>query len=178
MTRTTASSLLYFLFYSVLGWCYEVFLEVVVYRWGFSNRGFLFGPYCIVYGVGALLLLFTLGGLKKKKIRLGPLPITPLLVFLGIVAITTGVELVASYLMEWVTGSWMWDYTRFAFHFQGRIALNPSLRFGVGGMVILYLLHPPLERMVQRIPLPLLKKLAWAEVVLLAVDAGCRLLLS
>ena len=74
MTRTTASSLLYFLFYSVLGWCYEVFLEVVVYRWGFSNRGFLFGPYCIVYGVGALLLLFTLGGLKKKKIRLGPLP--------------------------------------------------------------------------------------------------------
>ena len=87
-------------------------------------------------------------------------------------------ELVASYLMEWVTGSWMWDYTRFAFHFQGRIALNPSLRFGVGGMVILYLLHPPLERMVQRIPLPLLKKLAWAEVVLLAVDAGCRLLLS
>ena len=178
MTRTTASSLLYFLFYSVLGWCYEVFLEVVVYRWGFSNRGFLFGPYCIVYGVGALLPLFTLGGLTQTKIRLGPLPITPLLVFLGIVAITTGVELVASYLMEWVTGSWMWDYTRFAFHFQGRIALNPSLRFGVGGMVILYLLHPPLERMVQRIPLPLLKKLAWAEVVLLAVDAGCRLLLS
>ena len=28
-----------FVFYSVFGWCYEVFLEVVVYRWGFSNRG-------------------------------------------------------------------------------------------------------------------------------------------
>lgn len=25
-----------FVFYSVFGWCYEVFLEVVVYRWGFS----------------------------------------------------------------------------------------------------------------------------------------------
>lgn len=43
-----------FVFYSVFGWCYEVFLEVVVYRWGFSNRGVLFGPYCPVYGVGAL----------------------------------------------------------------------------------------------------------------------------
>ena len=37
---------LYFLLYSVLGWIYEVFLEVVVYRWGFTNRGVLFGPYC------------------------------------------------------------------------------------------------------------------------------------
>ena len=44
-----------FLSYSVLGWLYEVFLEVVVYRWGFSNRGVLFGPYCPIYGVGALV---------------------------------------------------------------------------------------------------------------------------
>ena len=42
---------------SVLGWVYEVFLEVVVYRWGFTNRGVLFGPYCPVYGVGALAFL-------------------------------------------------------------------------------------------------------------------------
>ena len=41
---------LYFMMYSILGWIYEVFLEVVVYRWGFSNRGVLFGPYCTVYG--------------------------------------------------------------------------------------------------------------------------------
>lgn len=28
-----------FMLYSFLGWCYEVFLEVVVYRWGYSDRG-------------------------------------------------------------------------------------------------------------------------------------------
>lgn len=33
----------YFILYSFIGWVYEVFLEVVVYRWGFSNRGVLFG---------------------------------------------------------------------------------------------------------------------------------------
>lgn len=38
------SYVLYFFFYSVLGWLYEVFLEVVVYRWGFTNRGVLLGP--------------------------------------------------------------------------------------------------------------------------------------
>ena len=66
-----ARMFLYFMMYSVIGWLYEVFLEVAVYRWGFSNRGFLYGPYCIIYGIGALLLLLTLGWLKKKRICLG-----------------------------------------------------------------------------------------------------------
>ena len=46
---------IYFMLYAILGWIYEVFLEVVVYRWGFSNRGVLFGPYCPVYGFGAII---------------------------------------------------------------------------------------------------------------------------
>ena len=58
---------LYLWTYCVLGWCYEVFLEVVVYRWGFSNRGFLWGPYLPVYGVGALLILGCLGRLKTGR---------------------------------------------------------------------------------------------------------------
>ena len=124
---------LYFMLYSIIGWIYEVFLEVVVYRWGFSNRGVLFGPYCVVYGFGAVILIFSLYRLKTKKIAIGKIPITPVLVFVGIVLITTVVELIASYIM---------DYTRFSFNFEGRIALNPSIRFGIGGMIFLYLLQP------------------------------------
>ena len=30
---------LIFMMYAVFGWLYEVFLEVVVYKWGFTNRG-------------------------------------------------------------------------------------------------------------------------------------------
>lgn len=133
---------LYFMMYSILGWIYEVFLEVVVYRWGFSNRGVLFGPYCVVYGFGALILVALLWRLKNKDIRVGRVKVTPVLVFLGIVLITTAVELAASYIMEFTAGEWLWDYTRFSWNFQGRIALNPSLRFGIGGMVFLYLLQP------------------------------------
>ncbi|MBM6828547.1 putative ABC transporter permease [Anaerotignum lactatifermentans] len=138
---------LYFWLYAVLGWIYEVFLETVVYQWGFSNRGFLFGPYCPVYGFGAVLILLVLGPLRKKRILVGKINITPLLVFIGIVVLTTTVELLTSYLMEWTTGGWLWDYRSYPFHFQGRIALNPSIRFGIGGMVILYGLQPLLEKM-------------------------------
>ena len=70
--KKAAEYFFYFILYSFIGWVYEVFLEVVVYRWGFSNRGVLFGPYCIIYGVGALILIFTLGGLKKKTDLPGP----------------------------------------------------------------------------------------------------------
>ena len=55
--QTVQKLFLCFWMYAVLGWCYEVFLEVVVYRWGFHNRGELFGPYCPIYGTGALLFL-------------------------------------------------------------------------------------------------------------------------
>ena len=142
---------LYFWTYCVLGWCYEVFLEVVVYRWGFSNRGFLWGPYLPVYGVGALLILGCLRGLTKKPLRVGRVNLMPAVVFLAVVALTTVVELIASYLLEWTTGGWLWDYTRYAIQWQGRICLSASLRFGVGGMIILYLLQPLLEKGMDRL---------------------------
>lgn len=141
-----------FLLASVIGWGYEVFLEVVVYRWGYSDRGVLSGPYCPVYGTGALIVFFCLNGLRKKRIPNKRISVTPLLVFVGIVLITSAVELAASYIMEWTVGSWMWDYSNFHPNFQGRISLNTGLRFGVGGMLFLYLLYPAIERLTARTP--------------------------
>ena len=102
----------------------------VVYRWGFSNRGVLFGPYCPIYGVGALVLVLSLRRLRDRDIRIGKLPVTPLLVFASAGAIATVIELIGSYVMEFTTGGWMWDYRADPLNFQGRIALNPSVRFG------------------------------------------------
>ena len=44
----------------------------MVYRWGYSDRGVLFGPYCPVYGIGALTFLVLVGifvVLWNKKIK-------------------------------------------------------------------------------------------------------------
>lgn len=157
---------IYFVCYSVIGWLYEVFLEVVVYRWGFSNRGVLTGPYCVVYGFGAILLLLLLGRLMKRRIPAGQVSVTPVLIFLLIILITTAVELAASYIMEWSVGHWQWDYSRFAMNFRGRIAPNPSIRFGFGGMIFLYVLQPLFEKMTGKL-----------SDVKLSVVSGCLLLL-
>ena len=167
----------YFMMYSILGWVYEVFLEVFIYRWGFSNRGVLFGPYCIIYGFGALLILAVLTKLKRKKICVWKIPVTPVLVFLGIVAVSTVTELVGSYIMEWLKGDWMWNYERFAFDFQGRIAPNPSIRFGIGGMIILYLIQPLLEKAVNRISPGGMKAITAVFAVVLILDAASIIIL-
>lgn len=125
---------LYFFCYSVFGWCYEVFLEVVVYRWGFSNRGVLFGPYCPVYGFGMLLFLCTIYRLIKNKSLKEKIKLTPI-VFIGCCVIATIIELITSYLCEFFIGSWPWQtYVDYAINFEGRIALSPSIRFGLGGV--------------------------------------------
>ena len=167
---------LYFWTYCVLGWCYEVFLEVVVYRWGFSNRGFLWGPYLPVYGVGALLILGCLGRLKSRPLRVGRVNFMPAVVFLAVVALTTVVELIASYLLEWTTGGWLWDYTRYAIQWQGRICLSASLRFGVGGMVILYLLQPLLEKGIGRLSKKGRQTVFAVLFVLFVIDVVSRVL--
>lgn len=165
---------LYFWVYAALGWVYEVFLEVAVYRWGFSNRGFLFGPYLPVYGVGALLILAFLRGLSRRQWRVGRVNLMPAVVFVAVVALTTVVELIASYLLEWTTGGWLWDYTRYAIQWQGRICLSASLRFGVGGMIVLYGLQPLLEKGMARLG-DKRKPVFWVLFVLFVIDCISRI---
>ena len=166
---------LYFWVYAALGWVYEVFLEVVVYRWGFSNRGFLFGPYLPVYGVGALLILAFLRGLSRRKWCVGRVNLMPVVVFVAVVVLTTVVELIASYLLEWTTGGWLWDYTRYAIQWQGRICLSASLRFGVGGMIVLYGLQPLLEKGMAWLG-DKRKPVFWVLFVLFVIDCISRVM--
>lgn len=142
---------LYFMMYAIFGWLYEVFLEVVIYRWGYSNRGILFGPYCPVYGVGALAFIFTIGRLLKNQ-KLSKKIIMIPIVFLGCMLIATLIELIASYLCEVILGSWPWQtYADYKYNYQARIALSPSLRFGLGGVLFLYILQPTFEKLLSKL---------------------------
>ena len=145
-------------------------VQVVVYRWGFSNRGVLFGPYCPVYGVGALLFLLLFYRLiqgKPWKQRLLWLP----LLFVGCMVSATLVELGASYLCQALTGSWPWQtYVNYRYHFQGRIALSPSIRFGLGGLFFLYVLQPLLDRGLAALSPRARGRLAALLAVLMGID--------
>ena len=144
--QTIQKLFLCFWMYAVLGWIYEVFLEVVVYRWGFTNRGVLFGPYCPVYGVGAMAFLLCFSKImehRKEGNAAVKFILRPLLIFVGCMAVATLIELVTSYILEFFTGTWPWTtYADYKYNFQARIALSTSLRFGLGGTLFLYGVQP------------------------------------
>ena len=65
----------------------------------------------------------------------------------------TAIELGTSYALEWITGSWPWQtYVDYDINFQARIALSPSIRFGIGGVFFLYCFQLPGQ--IQRIQQP------------------------
>ena len=100
---------------------------------GFINRGFLFGPWLPIYGIGVFIILGFFALLKIKK---------PLLVFVVGAAIATIAELTASYIIDMTIGVPMWDYTNEFLNFDSRIALVPSLMFGLLIWVAVCLVQP------------------------------------
>lgn len=161
---------LYFMMYAIFGWIYEVVLEVFIYKWGFTNRGVLFGPYCPVYGVGALLFIFLIYPLIKGKSIKRKIVLIPV-VFLLCMLVATTVELITSYLCEIVMGSWPWQtYANYKYHFQARIALSPSIRFGIGGVLFLYILQPIFEWIVKKIGKKNVNAIFWTVLFFFLLD--------
>lgn len=161
---------LIFLVYSVIGWCYEVFLEVFIYKWGFTNRGVLFGPYCPVYGFGALAFIICFNRFLKDKSLKQKLIMIPF-IFLGCMSVATFIELITSYICEFFTGSWPWQtYADYKINFQARIALSPSIRFGLGGLVFLYILQPFLDKIFSNISIKMLNILTIIFTIILFID--------
>ena len=177
-TMSLENLIIYFTLYSVIGWLYEVFLEVVVYRWGFTNRGVLFGPYCPVYGFGALaflLLVYPIIKNRPYKKRLIWIPV----VFLLCMLIATAIELGTSYALEYLTGSWPWQtYADYKINFQARIALSPSVRFGLGGVLFLYVLQPLFEKLCSGMSRKTRKTIAILLLLMFAADLAYTIVLK
>ena len=177
--RSFTDLFLSFWMYAVMGWCYEVFLETVVYRWGFTNRGVLFGPYCPVYGVGAICFLFCFGWLMEKKDVKWLNIAKPFLIFLGCTRVATLIELIASYILEAATGSWPWQtYADYKYNFQARIALSTSVRFGLGGTAFMYLVQPFFDWLLAKPSDKTKKYITISVAVIVSVDVVCTLIIK
>ena len=144
------NNIIYFMLYAIIGWIYEVLLELLVWNNGFVNRGTLFGPWLPVYGFGALIFIFLIYPLIKGKSLKRKLVLLPA-VFLGCMISSTLLELLTSYLCEWTIGYIPWDYSNYKITFQDRIALNTSIRFGLGGLIFLYILQPLFEKICNKL---------------------------
>ena len=142
------SYVLYFFSTPCWGGCMRCF-----WKWwstaGDSPTGVcLLGPYCPVYGVGALVFLLAFSRLMAKRepawFRWEAGAGVP-----GRMIAATAIELATSYLLEALTGAWPWQtYRDYAINFEGRIALSPLHPLRLGGLLFLYVLQPLFHRLV------------------------------
>lgn len=142
---TIVTYVLYFFFYSAVGWLGEsIYCSVGARKW--VNRGFLKGPMCPIYGTGALAMAITLTPIKNLDIRIPmfghDILITPVLVFIAGMIVCDIVEFITSVLMEKLFHARWWDYSNKKFNIQGRICLGHTFYWGIASILFLYIVHP------------------------------------
>lgn len=123
--------ILSFFLFSFLGWLVEI-IYCLLLDHKFTNRGFLIGPYCPIYGCGCLLLIIFLHGSLKDPISL----------FLKSIVICAILEYFTSYIMEKIFKMRWWDYSNRKFNINGRICLETIIPFGLLGCLVMYVLNP------------------------------------
>ena len=136
---TIAEIFLCFLVYSFIGWLWEDLLSLVKEH-RFVNRGFLIGPYCPIYGAGALAFL-SVGNYIDNPVAL---------FFIG-GAIACILEYITSYTMEKLFKARWWDYSNWPLNINGRICLYGFIGFGVGSVAIKYL-QPHVLELIRKLP--------------------------
>jgi len=131
----------FFIIYSFLGWFMEsVFVSVSNGKW--INRGFISGPFCPIYGTGAVLVIVLLAPLQDNRMGL----------FLGGIVIATVVEYLISYLLEIIFHATWWDYSKMRFNIKGRICLIRSLEWGALTVIMIHVIQPRIQHFVEWIP--------------------------
>lgn len=150
---------LLFMIYSVSGWTMEVIGKLIQYK-RFINRGFLIGPYCPIYGYGAMLITFLL----NKYIG------DPIALFVMAIFVCGILEYATSYYMEKMYKARWWDYSQRKFNINGRVCLNTIIPFGLLGLFIMYVSNPFLLSKLNLLPEVWLNVLFWTLLTIFITD--------
>lgn len=154
---------LWVMLYSFLGWVYESIVVSVQERRPI-NRGFLMGPICPIYGVGAVG-----GALALSQLH------NPVALFLVGALLASVLEYLTSWVMEKLFDARWWDYSQFRFNINGRVCLLGAVIFGVFAVVVVRWTQPLVVTFTDRVPVPAVHALAGVVSLLLAVDLAVTL---
>ena len=124
----------YFIIYSFLGWCLESIYKTIILR-KLTNSGFLYGPFCPMYGIGAVIMIMA-----------GKISNNMFVIFLMALVIFTVWEYLVAIVLEKLFKTKYWDYSELKFNFQGRICLKNSIYWGILGVGLIYIIHPAIKK--------------------------------
>ena len=121
----------YFIIYSIAGWILES-----VYRSyrekKIINTGFLNGPLCPIYGIGAIIMFLFLRQFSNNIIILFTVSLIGMSLW----------EYLVGYLLEKIFKTKYWDYSDHKINIKGRVCLSNSICWGILGVIFVKYIHP------------------------------------
>lgn len=126
-----------------------------------SRSSLIYGPFSIVWGLGAVMFTALLYRYKDKSEGY---------LFLAGTIVGGVYEYVCSVFTELVFGTVFWDYSHIPFNLAGRINLLYCFFWGIAAAVWMKVLYPRLSRLIERIPMKAGKVLTWVIIVFMVFN--------
>lgn len=132
----------YFLIFSILGLIIETLYCYATMGILESRKGFIWGPFCPVYGACGAALIYVLDKLNCKSA-----------VKLFVVGFIFGsvAEYILSYGLEAIYGIRFWNYDYLSYNLNGRISILFSFYWGVLAILLVKFVKPLIDKIVEKI---------------------------
>ena len=149
----------YFIIYSIAGWILES-----VYRSyrekKIINTGFLNGPLCPIYGIGAIIMFLFLRQFSNNIIILFTVSLIGMSLW----------EYLVGYLLEKIFKTKYWDYSDHKINIKGRVCLSNSICWGILGVIFVKYIHPFVKDLVFKVDIRLLHYIISIIAIVLLAD--------
>ncbi len=133
--------LAYFVLYSILGYIIETVFGLLTKGVLESRKSFLIGPFCAIYGLGAVAIILPLQYFKKNNYSL----------FFGGFLIGSIVEYIVSWFGEVVLNVKWWDYSSEPLNLNGRICVFFSLFWGILAIYLMTHVNVKVDKVIDKL---------------------------
>lgn len=156
----------YFIIYSVVGFIIETIFGVLTKGVLESRKSFLYGPFCSIYGLGAVLMILPLQRFKKNNYTL----------FAAGFVIGSIIEYLVSLIGELIFHIKWWDYSDQILNLNGRICVQFSLFWGLLAIYLMSDINKRVDKLIaflkKKISMGILKTAVVLVSIFLAFDLG------
>ena len=150
-----------FVLLSVFGWLWEGVLYLFKDDM-YVNRGFLTGPWLPIYGIGGIMLELLFHRWRDR----------PIMTFVSSMVLCTVLEYLAGWYLELTWGVKWWDYSGMPLNLHGRICFLSSLLFGVGGMLLVWVISPLFYSLYRKVSVKTRTTLGLLAIAIFVADAA------
>ena len=154
----------YFIIYSVLGYIIETLFGMITKGVWESRQSFLYGPFCSIYGLGAVVMILSLQYFNQNNNRL----------FIGGFIVGSIVEYIVSWYGDVFLHIKWWDYSNMPLNLNGRICVFFSIFWGLLAIYLMSYVNPKIDKLIDfiksKISIKLLKIVTAVVIVFLFLD--------